>query len=122
MDGCNNKTEENIELGDEKRDTVLITLANDTLNILAGLNYICCTPFATDCNIKNDSIFITITDTCYNPNQECHCRCDCYYTFNYYFNSISAKKYNWQIILSDPREENDTIFKMGIIEVEKSCK
>jgi len=52
LDGCNNKTEENIELGDEKRDTVLITLANDTLNILAGLNYICCTPFATDCNIQ----------------------------------------------------------------------
>jgi hypothetical protein len=118
LGGCNNKTEENIELGNEKRDTVIIALTNDTLNIFAGLNYICCAPFVTDCNIKNDSIFITITDTCSNPYQDCYCRCNCYYTFNYYFNSISAKKYYWQIILNDPREENETILKMGIIEVE----
>ena len=119
LGGCNNKTEGNIEQGEEKNDTVIIRLSTDTINIFVGLNYICCAPFLTNCDIKNDSIFISISDTCPNPYQECYCRCDCYYTFDYYFDNISSNKYYWQIILSDPREENDTIFDMGIINVDK---
>ena len=117
LGGCNNKTEENIELGEGKNDTVIIGLSNDTLNIFTGLNYICCAPFITDCNIHNDSILLFITDTCSNPYQTCYCRCDCYYTFNFYFDSISNRNYYWQIILSDPREENEIIFKEGLIEI-----
>ncbi len=115
LGGCNNKNMENIEAGKEKNDTVTIKISNDTLQISVGLNYICCAPFITDCNINNDSIFISITDTCPNPNT-CYCRCYCFYTFDYYFDSIYDNKYYWQIILSDPREVNDTIFDKGIIE------
>ena len=117
LSGCNNKTEENIKSGEEKNDSVIIRFLNDTLIISVGLNYICCAPFITDCNTKNDSIFISIIDTCPNPYQECYCRCGCYYTFDYFFNSLSNKNYYWQILLSDPREENNTIFDMGTIDV-----
>jgi len=117
LGGCNNQTIENIEQDEGKNDTVIIELSNDTLNIFAGLNYICCAPFITDCNIQKDSIFISITDTCSNPYQSCYCRCDCYYAFDFYFNSLSNRKYYWQIILSDPREENEKIFKEGLIEI-----
>ena len=116
LGGCNNQTMENIEFGEEKNDTVIINVSNDTLQISIGLNYICCAPFITDCNTKKDSIFISITDTCPNPNN-CYCRCDCYYTFDYYFDSLSTGKYYWEIILSDPREENDTIFNKGTIDM-----
>ena len=119
LGGCNNKTIENIEVGDEKNDTVIINISNDTLKISVGFNYICCAPFITDCNTINDSIFISIIDTCPNPYQECYCRCGCYYTFDYFFNSLSNKNYYWQILLSDPREENDTIFDMGAINVDE---
>lgn len=114
LGGCNSKPEENIEQ-EEKRDTTIFSFSQDTLNIYVGLNYICCTPFITDCNIQNDSIFISITDTCPNPNQ-CYCRCDCYYTFDYYFDSLSDKQYYWRITLIDPREENNILFDEGLIE------
>lgn len=117
LGGCNNKTTmENIEFGEEKNDTVIINISNDTLLISIGLNYICCAPFITECNINNDSIFISITDTCPKPNN-CYCRCDCYYTFDYYFDNVSNGQYYREIILSDPRKENDTIFDMGTLDV-----
>jgi hypothetical protein len=116
LGGCNNQTMENIEYGEEKNDTVIIIVSNDTLQISIGLNYICCAPFKTESNTKNDSIFISITDTCPNPNN-CYCRCYCYYTFDYYFDIKSDGQYYWKIILSDPREVNETIFDMGIIDV-----
>lgn len=119
LGGCNNLTEENIEHGEEKSDTVIISLSNDTLNIFVGLNYICCAPFSADCNIRNDSIFLSITDTCPIPYQECYCRCDCYYTFDYYLDSIFKNKYYWQIILNDPREKNEILFDKGILQITK---
>lgn len=115
LGGCNNKTEENIEQGEEKNDTTIIQIQQDTLIIYAGLNYICCAPFITDCNITNDSIFMSITDTCSNPYQDCYCRCNCYYTFEYYFNILSNKEYYWRISLIDPREENEILFDEGVI-------
>lgn len=118
LGGCNSKTEENITRGEEKNDTVIFSLTNDTLTIHAGINYICCAPFITDCNVSNDSIFITITDSCPNPNQ-CYCRCSCYYTFDYYFDSITDNEYYWQIIINDPREENRILFGNGKISVQK---
>lgn len=115
LGGCNNKTEENIEQGEEKNDTTIIQIQQDTLSIYVGLNYICCAPFITDCNITNDTIFVSITDTCANPYQDCYCRCDCYYTFDYYFNNLSDKEYYWRITLIDPREENEILFDEGVI-------
>ena len=46
------------------------------------------------------------------PYQDCYCRCHCYYTFDY----VSEKKYNWQIVLSDPREDNVIVFAEGVID------
>ena len=118
LGGCNNKSTENIIQDVDKNDTVIISLSNDTLHILAGLNYVCCAPFITDCEIQQDSIFINIIDTCSNPYSSCYCRCSCFYTFDFMYSGISKKKYFWQIVLSDPREENDRVFKEGYIDVE----
>lgn len=119
LGGCNNNEEQTIKHNEEENDTVIISLSNDKLNIFAGLNYICCAPFVTDCKVKNDSIFISITDTCSNPYQDCYCRCDCYYTFDYDFelDNVSDRELYWQIVLNDPREESDILFNKGIIKV-----
>lgn len=117
LGGCNKKLVENIEQDVSKNDTIIISLSNDTLSIFAGLNYICCAPFITNCEIHNDSILINISDTCSNPYTSCYCRCNCYYTFDFMYNGISNRKYFWQIILSDPSEDNDRIFKEGYIEI-----
>lgn len=117
LGGCNNKTEENIKHGEEKSDTVIIQIQQDILSIFVGLNYICCAPFVTDCNIINDSIFVSIIDVCPDPYQDCYCRCSCYYTFEHYFNNLSNKEYYWRITLIDPREENEILFDEGVIKV-----
>jgi len=69
LGGCNSKTLEMIKSdgddvrSEDKNDTTIIQIQKDTLTIQVGLNYICCAPFVTDCDIVNDSIFILITDT-----------------------------------------------------------
>ncbi|HOF15275.1 MAG TPA: hypothetical protein PLF32_00090 [Bacteroidales bacterium] len=118
LGGCNNGIEKSMESDEEKNDTVIINISNDAINISVGLNYTCCAPFVTNCNIKNNTITILISDTCSNP-PECYCRCDCYYTFDYYFDNISSDKYYWQIILRNPRAKDDIIFDQGIIRIEK---
>ncbi|MBN2636471.1 MAG: hypothetical protein JXR61_09390 [Prolixibacteraceae bacterium] len=118
LGGCNGS--KTIADGYEKADTVILNLSNDTLNIFAGINYICCAPFITHCEITNDSILISITDTCPNPYHECYCRCYCYYTFEYYFEGIGTTHYYWQIILNDPREEEPIMFNSGELGIVKT--
>lgn len=119
LGGCNNQTAEMIKRGEEtvipgeKSDTAIIRIERDTLTIFVGLNYVCCAPFVTDCDIVNDSIFILITDTA--PSQSSYCRCHCYYTFKYYFTGLADKNYYWRITLIDPREKDKILFDEGII-------
>ncbi len=101
---------------EEEEDTVIFTFLNDTLNIFTGLNYICCAPFVTDCNVINDSIFISIADTCTNLYHTCYCRCYCYYTFDYYFEITGNKNYHCQVLLNNPAEENPILFYSGEID------
>lgn len=119
LGGCNSKTLEMIKSdgddvrSEDKNDTTIIQIQKDTLTIQVGLNYICCAPFVTDCDIVNDSIFILITDTA--PSQSSYCRCHCYYTFKYYFTGLADKKYYWRITLIDPREKDKILFDEGVI-------
>ncbi|HPB04448.1 MAG TPA: hypothetical protein PLH00_06400 [Bacteroidaceae bacterium] len=119
LGGCNNQTAEMIKRGEEtvipgeKSDTAIIRIERDTLTIFVGLNYVCCAPFVTDCDIVNDSIFVTITDTI--PENGSYCKCHCYYTFTYYFSYLSNRSYYWRITLIDPREEDEKLFYEGII-------
>lgn len=116
LGGCNEKALENIDFDVAKNDTVIMNLASDTLKMSVGLNYICCAPFITDCTTSNDSIFISISDTC-TTAPDCYCRCNCYYTFDYFFKINESKNYYWHILINNPREESAIQFAEGIINI-----
>lgn len=118
LGGCNNRTEENIEHGAEIENKFEAVRDNDTIKVFTGLNYICCTPFNTDWNIQNDTIYISITDTCAEPYGTCYCRCECYYTFEFNFNNLASKKYYWQIKLGVQFNNSEEILDEGYIALE----
>jgi hypothetical protein len=120
LGGCNDEVKSGrIQTEEELEDTVSFSFSDGKLFIHAGLNYLCCAPFKTNCHVKNDSLFITITDVCPAPYESCYCRCTCYYTFDFSFDNILKNEYYYQVILKDPKLDNDIIFKSGLIEIDK---
>ena len=118
LGGCNGQDFNDFKsAGEEQEDTVIFTIYKDTLDIYVGINYICCAPFTPESIISNDSIIMTLNDTCSNPYITCYCRCMCYYTFDFLFVDFEEKEYFFKIILNDPREENPTIFREGKIDL-----
>jgi hypothetical protein len=104
---------------DDIDDAVEFEVSGDTLNLFVGINYICCAPFETETVINDDTLVITITDTCPFPYQECYCRCMCYYTWNFQFTGFAQKEYAFIIKLIDPREEEIKIFDQGTIDLSR---
>ena len=115
LGGCNKSASLQNKSAVIKNDTVDISIENDSISVFVGLNYICCAPFATDCEIKNDSIFMTIKDTCSWGIKSCYCRCDCYYTFDFKFVKSGNSNYNYKILLFDPRKSGSKLIKEGAI-------
>jgi hypothetical protein len=115
LGGCNKSSSLQNKSAVIQNDTVGISIENDSIGVFIGLNYICCAPFATECEIKNDSIFMSIKDTCAWTYSSCYCRCDCYYTFEFKFVQTGNKNYPYQIILIDPREPGSKLIKEGTI-------
>lgn len=115
LGGCNNPFSAQLKSILLKNDTVVISSQNDSISVFVGLNYICCAPFQSKYEIKNDSILIFIKDICPYPTQNCYCRCMCYYTFDFKF--IQSGKGNWhyKILLFDPREANSKVVQEGEI-------
>jgi hypothetical protein len=115
--GCNTQTKatEKSKFEIIGNDSVNISTNNDSINVFVGLNYICCAPFFSDCQIRNDSIFMSIKDTCSDPYRECYCHCSCYYTFNFKFLNTGKSKYIYNIILFSPIEKEPRLIKKGII-------
>ena len=114
--GCNGQDFADLKSAvNEYPDTVILAIENDTLDLFVGLNYICCAPFTSNASASNDSITITLTDTCSNIYQNCYCRCMCYYTWDFLFSGIDEKDYYLKIILIDPREESPVIINEGQI-------
>jgi hypothetical protein len=117
--GCNSgirNTEIKSTLLDEP-DTLYFSAFGDTLHAFIGINYICCAPFATNADFNNDTIFISITDTCDLTQGNCYCRCICYYTWNFMFKPLEAKTYNYLITLYDPVSEETMIFRKGSVSI-----
>jgi len=120
LGGCNGDLEiDRIQSEEELSDTVAFRFLEGKLFVKVGLNYLCCAPFKTNCQVKNDSIFITITDVCPKPYESCYCRCSCYYTFDFSFDNILKNEYYFQVILKDPKVKDDILFKTGLIEIDK---
>ena len=118
--GCNIQSEkQQTSPLEESVDTVIVLVKNDTIDLFVGINYICCAPFMseTETEIENDSILISLTDTCSFPYQSCYCRCMCYYTWDFIFTDYQQKIYNYKITLIDPGEEQPIVFKEGKIEI-----
>jgi hypothetical protein len=111
LGGCNI----NPNLYPSGQDSVIISFKNDTLNMLVGINYKCCTAFTTNCQIKNDTILAVLNDTCSNTNN--YCRCTCYYTSNFKFTNPKNKEYPYKIMLNVPLLGYSTLFRSGTIKL-----
>ncbi|MFC0876184.1 hypothetical protein ACE01N_06300 [Saccharicrinis sp. FJH2] len=99
----------------EEPDTLHFSLIGDTLHAFVGINYICCAPFITESEFNNDTIFISITDTCDLTEGNCYCRCRCYYTWEFEFKGFEPKTYNYLITLYNPVPEETLIFRKGSV-------
>ena len=114
--GCNGVEFGQIKSLMEGPDTVYFDVKNDTLAAFVGINYICCAPFATETYISNDSIFMTIKDTCPDP-MSCYCKCMCYYSWDFLFSEIEEKEYYYQVVLIDPRQDGPQVLREGVLDL-----
>src|SRR4030042_4565355 len=116
LGGCNGQSFDGKKsTGVDEKDTLQFFIRNDTLNVFVGINYICCAPFETSFKQSADSLFFTITDTCPFPYESCYCRCMCYYTFNFMFDSFAKKEYYFRITISDPQQDKPYVFREGFV-------
>jgi hypothetical protein len=102
----------------EERDTVIFSLRKDTLVLFTGINYICCAPFKTKTDFKNDSLIVTLTDDCDYPKENCYCKCMCYYTWEFLFSGYQdEKKQGFKVILDDPRQKEPAVIIEGPVKL-----
>ena len=113
--GCNGQDFEAMKNALDEQDTLIFTLRDDTLDAFIGVNYICCAPFKAESRISNDSIFMTISDTCPSP-YACYCRCMCYYSWNFLFTGMAEKDYYYKVTLNDPRQDEPQTLWEGILQ------
>jgi hypothetical protein len=114
LGGCNGQDDNRKNsINELENDTIYYWLSEDTLNFLTGINYICCAPFATDYIIDQDTVTMKLLDTCPDPYESCYCKCMCYYSFWFQFNSYNGKKLLYKVLLYDPSEENPEILFTG---------
>ncbi len=113
--GCNNmKSAELKHVTVEERDTVTFRLIKDTLVMFTGINYVCCAPFQTTAILRNDSLVITLDDTCILQQQNCYCKCMCYYTWEFLFAGFQKGKIKgYKVILDDPRQKEPFLLMQG---------
>ena len=117
--GCNGLSPDEIVLPrNEEKDTLQLNMKNDTLNVYAGINYICCAPFETDFSQSGDSLLFLIKDTCHVAVDNCYCRCMCYYTFTFLFTGFKKGQYYLRITIIDPRQDEPYIFREGMLNLD----
>jgi hypothetical protein len=117
--GCNAKTKSSAQNTDNTfhNDCVNISNKHDSIYIFVGINYICCAPFNTDCQIKNGTILMSINDISVKSDSIYYCRCDCYYTFNFKFFKEGINNYKYKVVLNSPLENKSKTIKEGIIKI-----
>jgi hypothetical protein len=109
--GCNNESElsgTQKHSEDAEKDTIIWDYQNDTLKMSVGINYICCSDFNAIQTIDNNNISLQITETTLSPDQ--YCRCECYYTFDYYFTDLSQTSYLINVIFDAQDNSKDKNF------------
>jgi len=106
--GCYGQTDFSDLQRDNENDTIIFNFQNDTLKVRVGINYICCSVLDATQIVDNNNILLTITDN--TPSPEDYCKCECYYTFDYYFTDLSEKSYVINVILDAQDGSQDKSF------------
>ena len=102
---------------EEGEDKIVISVLGESVHVLVGLNYICCAPFETKIETKDDILHMYIIDACNFGADECYCRCHCYYTFDFVFNYQGKVNQKYKVLLVDPRNEEHVVISEGTISV-----
>ena len=113
--GCNNTLEKSIRYAEEN-DTVMVFIESDTLTVHVGINYICCAHFEGKSESIDDTLQITVSDTC-SPDDNCYCHCMCYYTFDFHYTDLETGDYPCNVRLWDAREETYKMLFQGTISI-----
>ncbi len=87
-------------------DTVIINTFNDTTTISVNLFYICSWKFDNTYMFGNDTLFLTITDTC---TTNCGAWCMCDYIFDYKFSDLSGKGIVYKAYFESLRDDSRVI-------------
>lgn len=113
--GCNNLNSDGLKQAmAQEQDTVIFTMRKDTLVMFTGINYVCCAPFSTAGTIRNDSLVVVIDDRCDVPQENCYCKCMCYYTWEFLFTGFQQGKVKgFKVILDDPRLKEPFLLMQG---------
>lgn len=113
--GCNNMTSEGLKSAyPEEPDTVIFSRRKDTLVMFSGINYLCCAPFGTESTVRNDSLLIKLEDRCNFPQENCYCKCMCYYTWEFLFTGFQQGKVKgYRVTLDDPRQKEPAVILEG---------
>ena len=106
--GCYGQTDFSEQERSVENDTIIFNFQNDTLKVSVGINYICCSVLDAIQIIDNNNILLQITDN--TPSEDIYCRCECYYTFDYYFTDLSEKSYVVNVILDAQDDSKDKSF------------
>ncbi|MDR0830374.1 MAG: hypothetical protein LBN95_09755 [Prevotellaceae bacterium] len=110
LGGCNNQYDLGETRGDEteQQDTIIFDFQNGTLKVTVGINYICCASMEANYDVTSNKIILQISDT--TINQEQYCRCECYYTFDYYFTDLADVQYLFEVNFDSPNNDMDKFF------------
>lgn len=118
--GCNTLGENSLKSTSvDTDDSMSFTIDGDTLKLSIGLNYLCCAPFETETTVAQDTIVVAISDTCTDEGQACHCRCTCFYTWDFSFVDFLKKEYTYKILLNDLSEDAPIVLWEGKTDLSK---
>lgn len=113
LKGCNNieffsKLTETNDLDTiiYEKDTVIIKTANDTTTVSVNLHYICAWKFDHTYEITEDTLFLTIIDTC---STNCGAWCYCDYIFDYKFSNLDREDMVYKAYFESLRDDSRII-------------
>ena len=123
LGGCNAKNDLTRSDSDVERDTVIITISENFVNVFVCLEFTCKRdPFETRVEIIDDVMYMHISDTCDGYDEikgDCYARCYCHYTFDFVFEYQGEINQKYKILLHKnlrgDGEEPISIFSEGII-------
>jgi hypothetical protein len=97
-----------------QRDSVNVYVTEDSIRVIAGVNYNCGTPFETSCTIKDKKVKMYIKDVCLDVSS-CYERCKCHYTFEFRFARKGEIDYNYSVELKSPLPNQSTVLSEGML-------